>query len=147
MNEAIVVERSTETEAIGLTETEMAIELKEFCKGRGWTADILPYRGMLDCMVIDDEFFYMEHTDQKLIKEAEKRLFAIGCNFPIAQVIYGHEVDKRPERNLEDIVKIALKSAWRGLQALGLALVTLDPCLIVVLDDDQHTWVRICTWL
>ena len=146
-------------EMVTLVESDMATAVVEFGRSIGCTFTILPYRGVLDCPVGNNEWTYEPYTNQLLHHEAERRLFEVGCQvhrgIRILDIVYGHEVeDPLPEIEWKQVRKVTTTVLGALVVAAGIAVVAtaaalteLDPCLILVLDDEEHTWVQICTWL
>lgn len=138
-----------------IVEVDMATQVIEFGRSMGFTFKEFPHSGVIEARVTDGVFIYEPFDNQPIIKEAEKRLFAVGLRFPIAEIIWGDEIVKPvPEIEWEQVRKVAtgVLSAVvivGGLAVAGAiaALTHADPCLLVVLNNDKKTWIQICSWL
>ena len=92
-----LVEIKRSQEPVSLVIPGMAQRLVQYGLSKGWNFEILPYRGVLDTAVGNSEWTYEPYTDQELHPEAEQRLFAVWSQpwVHIAQVVYGHEVERQ----------------------------------------------------
>jgi hypothetical protein len=159
---------NTQTEWRILTdETEKLIE---FGIQKKWFFRLMDGKGVLEKPIIKPDWLFVPfETDSTIIpEEATKRLEAVKSQFCVRQVIVGHEIVEAPE--IETPVKERSKREttpidipWKGIATIAvtlaagfayvlvsgvcLAFSALDPCLIVVLDDSDGTWVSICEWL
>ena len=151
--------------------TELPLAQKALLVGmtHGYTFEVLPFRGKIDRLTPKLGWVFHEIRPQDEVpEEAQRRLKLIEeAGIPVAQVLIGHEIHTAPKEPAFDIDyrKLAMVGgsilailvvgalgvfilmavgAVIAASAVGLAV---DPSVVVVLDDQEHTWVQLATWL
>jgi len=153
--------------------TDEVCDVIDFGIQQRWFFRRMEGKGVIEKPVLKPDWVYypIEADSTTIPKEGLQRLEAVKAKVCIKQVIIGHELVEAPVAKPKPEIKIP-DVPWRGIAtvAVGLAvagivgalvvasipvvavasaatLVMADPSLIIVLDDQDETWIAIYEWL
>jgi hypothetical protein len=150
--------------------TDEVSDVMEFGIQKRWFFRIMEEKGVIDKQLEEPDWLFVpiESDSTTLPKEARERLEAVKAKFQIRQVIVGHEKVEAPVVEAPQIVETKHETKepvipWNGIATVAVTLVaglayvmisgmlmafsTVDPVLVIVLNDPETTWISICEWL
>lgn len=150
-----------------------ADDVIKFGLERKWFFEVMDEKGVLEKPILKPKFHYIPRkVDNTTIPpEGLKRLAAVTQQFSILQVIIGHEIEEKKEErssldNTAPMKKIPSLEVpafvkdipWAEIATVGVGIaggillgvmqvvLMIDPKLIVVLDNEEKTWVCLYSW-
>ena len=145
-------------------------DLIQFGRQSNWFFFVMAEKGVIDKPIFTGDWFYLpDHLDSTTLPDdGQERLDAVVSNFPIAQVIIGHEVKvaeeetkrefKMPDIPWGGIAKVALGVTVGAGLLLGYAALTavsavamIDPRVIVCLAEPglpptEYPWILLFSY-